>query len=351
MVGAMAQELRLSAGYLVNEQSEKEIIDTVYFGGGTPSILDSAELSGLLQTVGACYRLSERAEITLEANPDDITTAKLRTWLDLGINRLSIGVQSFHGQDLQWMNRAHNDVQALASIGLAQKAGFDNYSVDLIYGTPGLSDERWKQHVNTVIGLGVPHLACYALTVEPKTALHKMIRLHKKTDIDSDRQAAQFLLLMQWLKAAGYEHYEISNFSLPGFRSRHNSSYWKGIKYVGIGPSAHSFDGKKRRWNISNNARYIQSLADRVVPFEEETLGPSALLNEYVMTALRTIEGIDLDLVEEKFSLTERTRITAAADGLVGRGMIDFNGRAMVLTDEGKLFADGIAADLFSVSG
>jgi oxygen-independent coproporphyrinogen-3 oxidase len=232
---------------------------------------------------------------------------------------------------------------------LAQLAGFDNFSVDLIYGTPGLTDEDWKQNIDTVIGLGIPHVACYALTVEPRTALQKMIRLHKKTDIDSDQQATQFLLLMQWMKAAGYEHYEISNFSQPGFRSRHNSAYWQGIKYIGIGPSAHSFNGTSRRWNVANNAMYLQSITNNVIPFEEEKLSPAELLNEYVMTALRTLEGIDLVVVEEKFSLQDRNRIAASIDGLLRRGMIHFNGRTIVLTDEGKLFADGIAADLFRV--
>ena len=194
------------------------------------------------------------------------------------------------------MNRAHNKAQALESISLAKEAGFNNFSVDLIYGTPGLTDEEWKLNVEQVINSAVPHIACYALTVEPNTALQKMIALKKKIDVNTDQQAKQFLLLMQWMKKAGYEHYEISNFAKPGYRSRHNSSYWQGKKYIGIGPSAHSYDGKSRRWNIANNALYIQSIKNNIIPFEEEKLTNVEKLNEYIMTSLRTIEGLELKI-------------------------------------------------------
>ena len=206
------------------------------------------------------YPTSEDAEITIEANPDDVSTEKLSAWKDAGINRLSIGIQSFKEKDLEWMNRAHNTTQALECILLAKEAGFNNFSADLIYGTPGLTDEEWKMNVDQLINLDAPHIACYALTVEPNTALQKMISLKKKADINTDQQARQFLLLMKWMRDAGYEHYEISNFAKPGFRSRHNSSYWQGKKYIGIGPSAHSYDGKIRKWNVANNAFYIRSI-------------------------------------------------------------------------------------------
>ena len=295
------------------------------------------------------YTISEDAEITIEANPDDISTQKLLAWKDAGINRLSIGIQSFKEKDLEWMNRAHNTTQALECILLAKEAGFNNFSADLIYGTPGLTDEEWKMNVDQLINLDAPHIACYALTVEPNTALKKMISLKKKADIDTDQQARQFLILMKWMRDAGYEHYEISNFAKPGFRSRHNSSYWQGKKYIGIGPSAHSYDGKARKWNVANNALYIRSIKKNVIPFEEEKLTAVQQLNEYIMTSLRTIEGLDLEVVEKKFSPGERNKIKNSIRGFCEKKLVIINNEKLVLTDEGKLFADGIASHLFSL--
>ena len=309
MITALIKEIKLSSFSLLNDKSEKEIIETIYFGGGTPSLLTNDNIKDLLDAIKNNYAISEEAEITIEANPDDISKEKLSGWREAGINRLSIGIQSFKEKDLQWMNRAHNTTQAFESILLAKNAGFNNFSIDLIYGTPGLTDEEWKMNVEQVINSSAPHIACYALTVEPKTALQKMISLKKKVDIDTDQQARQFLLLMKWLKEAGYEHYEISNFAKPGYRSRHNSSYWQGKKYIGIGPSAHSYDGKCRRWNVSNNALYIQSIKNNIIPFEEENLSNTERLNEYIMTSLRTIEGLDLKIMENNFSIKERKRI------------------------------------------
>ncbi|HWH62985.1 MAG TPA: coproporphyrinogen-III oxidase family protein, partial [Ginsengibacter sp.] len=278
----------------------------------------------------------------------DISKEKLTAWKESGINRLSIGIQSFKEKDLEWMNRAHNKRQAFESISLAKDAGFNNFSVDLIYGTPGLTDEEWRLNVDYIIKNDIPHIACYALTVEPKTALQKMIALKKKTDINTEQQARQFLLLMQWMKQAGYEHYEISNFAKPGYRSKHNSGYWQGKKYIGIGPSAHSYDGECRRWNIANNALYIQSIKNNIIPFEEEKLTNVDRLNEYIMTSLRTVEGLDLDVIEKKISTNERNRIEAAAKKYILNERIFLVNEKLVLSDEGKLFADGIAADLFS---
>lgn len=347
MIAALIKEIKLSSLYLVNDKSETEIIETVYFGGGTPSLLNNDDIKNLLDAVRNNYTISKDAEITIEANPDDINKEKLSTWKEAGINRLSIGIQSFKQQDLQWMNRVHNTTQAFESIALAKNAGFNNFSVDLIYGTPDLTDEEWKMNVEQVINSDAPHIACYALTVEPKTALQKMIALKKKVDIDTDQQANQFLLLMKWLKEAGYEHYEISNFSKPGYRSRHNSSYWQGKKYIGIGPSAHSYDGKSRRWNVANNASYIKSIKNNIIPFEEEKLTNVERLNEYIMTSLRTIEGLDLKTIENNFSTTERKRIENAAIAYINKKMIIYKNKMLVLSYEGKLFADGIAADLF----
>ncbi len=347
MIDALIKEINLSSVYLINDKSETEIIETIYFGGGTPSLLNNDDLENLLNAISDNYPVSDKAEITIEANPDDINKEKLTVWKESGINRLSIGIQSFQQKDLEWMNRAHNSVQALDSILLAKKSGFNNFSIDLIYGIPGLTDEEWKMNVEQVINLEAPHIACYALTVEPKTALQKMIALKKKVDIDIDQQARQFLLLMKWMKEAGFEHYEISNFAKPGYRSWHNSSYWQGKKYIGIGPSAHSYDGKSRRWNIANNALYIQSIKNNIIPFEEEKLTDAERLNEYIMTSLRTIEGLDLKVIETNFSIKERKRIEDSVVDYIGKKMIVYNKEKLLLTDEGKLFADGIAVDLF----
>jgi oxygen-independent coproporphyrinogen III oxidase len=347
IISALVKEINLSSYYLLNDKSETEIIETIYFGGGTPSLLNNDDIKILLSVIRDNYTISERAEITIEANPDDINKEKLSGWKAAGINRLSIGIQSFKEKDLQWMNRIHHTTQAFESILLAKDAGFNNFSVDLIYGTPGLTDQEWKINVEKVIDSGAPHIACYALTVEPNTALQKMIALKKKTNIDTDQQASQFLLLMKWLKEAGYEHYEISNFAKLGYRSRHNSSYWQGKKYIGIGPSAHSYNGISRRWNVANNTLYIQSIKNNIIPFEEEELTNVDRINEYIMTSLRTMEGVDLKIIEENFSLQERKRIENDVTNYINKKMIIYKNEKLVLSDEGKLFADGIAADLF----
>src|SRR6266542_127154 len=247
LVKALAKEAEMEKEYLQGEE-----ISTIYFGGGTPSILDIYDLRLLIDDLFKNYSVAPNAEITLEANPDDISSDKLKAWKDIGINRLSIGVQSFFKEELRWMNRAHNAELAVNSLLLAVKE-FDNITVDLIYGSPLLTDEMWKQNVERAIEFNIPHLSCYALTVEEKTPLHKLINTNKTQNVDDEKQARQFLLLMQWLKERGYEHYEVSNFAKPGFRSRHNSSYWKREKYLGLGPSAHSYNGSERRWNIANN--------------------------------------------------------------------------------------------------
>lgn len=327
--------------------SEDEIIETIYFGGGTPSLLSKEEIFSLISTIQQNYKVDKEAEITLEANPDDITIEKLNDWKSAGINRLSIGIQSFLEKDLLWMNRAHNAAQALNCIRLARNTGFDNFSVDLIFGLPGLTDDEWKQNIEKAISLNIPHLSSYALTVEPKTALQKMIQLKKKEDVDNDLQSTQYVILMQMMRSAGYEHYEISNFAKPGFRSRHNSSYWQGEKYIGIGPSAHSYNGKIRMWNKAHNVFYIKSMEQNIIPFEKEILSESQRINEYVMTSLRTLEGTDLRFIENTFSTAERNRIEEVLMKEVKKEMIVMNDEKIILTDEGKLFADGIAVKLF----
>jgi putative oxygen-independent coproporphyrinogen III oxidase len=338
LVAALLSEIHLRKHYL-----GKESIETIYFGGGTPSLLDIHDLELLLKKVFSTFTLRSDVEITIETNPDDITEAKLKQWKAAGVNRLSVGVQSFFEEDLRWMNRAHTAYEGLRSLELAIKY-FDNITIDLIYGMPLLTSEKWKTNVDRSIALGVPHLSCYALTVEPKTPLDKMIRTHEVPNVNPDHQSEQFLLLMQWMNGEGYEHYEISNFAKPGFRSRHNSAYWQGKKYIGIGPSAHSFDTISRQWNVSNNHIYIDSIKNGVMPFEKEILTPVQKLNEYIMTSLRTIEGLDLNRVMDATLIHE---IEIASRKFIERGLIVEDNKHLRLTQNGKLLADGIAAELF----
>jgi len=341
-IAALLKEMDLQQNYL-----QQEVITSIYLGGGTPSLLEEEDLQQIFKRLSALFTIAPDAEITLEANPDDISPVKLQAWKAVGINRLSIGIQSFFEQDLVWMNRAHNAVQARHCIVLAQEAGFGNLSIDLIYGTPVLTDEQWQENVSTAIAFNIPHLSCYALTVEPGTALQKMIIQHKKEDTDTEKQARHFLLLMDWLQQADYEHYEISNFARPGSRSRHNSSYWAGKKYLGLGPSAHSFNGSSRQWNIANNGLYIQSVEKNILPFEEEILTDTQRLNEYIMTSLRTQEGLDLNYTALTFGENARQQLQTNSGKFIATEKLQLNREALQLTKEGKLFADGIAADLF----
>ncbi len=341
MLTAIAKEVVLRKDYLT------ETIHTIYFGGGTPSLVNEDYLSALMKTLRETFVVSTDAEITLEANPDDITEASLMVWKALGINRLSIGVQSFVEDDLRWMNRAHNTQQSLQSILLAQQHGFNNITIDLIYGTPALTDEQWQYNVQKAIDLNVAHLSCYALTVEPKTALDTMIKQQKIADVDADKQARHFELLMQLTKEAGYEHYEISNFAKPGHRSKHNSSYWQGKTYLGLGPSAHSFNGKSRQWNIANNALYINSIDKNEVSFEIEILTETQQINEYIMTSLRTIEGLSLVHIKQIWGEEKAKEILTASQEFFANGTMQLNNHYLQLTTKGKFLADGIAAELF----
>jgi oxygen-independent coproporphyrinogen III oxidase len=341
---ALLKEMELRRDYIGEER-----VDTVYFGGGTPSLLTPQELERITHRLRSLYTLAPDAEITLEANPDDITLATLTAWRAAGINRLSIGVQSFFEPDLQWMNRAHDASQARECIRLAQDQGFDNMSIDLIYGGPTLPDDHWKYNVEQAIGLNIPHLSCYALTVEPKTALDTLIRRRRVSDVNPDDQARQFLLLMQWTASAGYEHYEISNFALPGKWSRHNSAYWQGKTYLGLGPSAHSFNGISRQWNVANNAKYSAGwLGDSgTMLIEKEDLTSIQQLNEYIMISLRTMEGSSLATVAKRFGTQQAEELWRRAERYMKEGKIKSSPETLMLTQEGKLLADGIAADLF----
>jgi oxygen-independent coproporphyrinogen-3 oxidase len=344
MLAAMEKELQLQKDYLQGP------LDTIYLGGGTPSLVPIELLDSLFKAIRTQFQIVDGAEISIETNPDDINPTSLSAWKALGINRLSIGIQSFVDADLQWMNRAHHAQQAIDSIRLAKQAGFDNLTIDLIYGTPTLSDEAWKANVDLAIAAGISHLSCYALTVEPKTGLEKMIEKKQIEAVDPEKQARHFSLLMQWMEDAGFEHYEISNFALPGHRSKHNSSYWSGASYLGIGPSAHSFNGTSRQWNLANNSLYIQSLNKETLPFELETLTAEQQLNEYIMTALRTMEGLNLNRVSDLWGQEKTAQILLESKKYIARGDAYLKDHALILTKAGRLLADGIASDLFFLS-
>ncbi|MGB3006199.1 MAG: radical SAM family heme chaperone HemW [Chitinophagaceae bacterium] len=340
LLDALQKEIELQKHYLLGE-----IIKTIYFGGGTPSLLKSEEIRILMDEISRHFNIVKNTEITLETNPDDIAEEKLKEWKSIGINRLSIGVQSFFEEDLVWMNRAHNDRQAKENLLLAVKY-FDNITIDLIYGTPQLTNEKWQQNIERAVSLNIPHLSCYALTVEPKTPLDKMIKHKQSENVNSDKQSEQFLLLMKWMEESGYEHYEISNFAKPGYRSQHNSAYWLGQKYLGIGPSAHSFNGTERQWNIANNNIYTSSIVKGIIPYEKEILTTIQQLNEYIMTSLRTAEGINLEVLSSK-SGSDKEKMLEKLKRYIDNGLIVIKSNSIILTKEGKLLADGIAADLF----
>ena len=342
-VKAIIKEIDLQKDFLRNES-----IATIYFGGGTPSLLTIEEACLVLEKIKKEFSLEKNIEITLEANPDDISKEKLLGCKDIGINRLSIGIQSFFEEDLVWMNRAHNQQQAYKCIEDSLAAGFDNISIDLIYGSHLLSDERWEKNIATSsINYKIPHLSCYALTVEEKTPLHKQILLKKTVDVDPDKQARHFMILMEKLKQNGYEHYEVSNFAMPGFRSRHNSSYWQGKKYLGLGPSAHSYDGIIRKWNVANNIKYIESINKGVVESETEVLTETQKFNEYIMISLRTKEGLNLETIKTNWGEDKLTTMKRRLEKFKEHNLVNAAGTTIQLTNEGMLMADGIASDLF----
>jgi len=341
LLQAMHRELELQKNYL-----QGETIETIYFGGGTPSLLDGNELQEILGKITALHAVSSNAEITLEANPDDLTPAKLQALRQTPINRFSIGIQSFFDEDLKWMNRAHQASEAESSVKRAQDAGFENITVDLIYGYPLLTDAKWKTNMDKVFELEVPHVSSYSMTVEPDTALASFIRKKAQPAMNEQQSAEQFLQLMDAMQLQGFEHYEISNFCKPGHQSRHNSNYWKGVKYLGVGPSAHSFNGETRQWNIANNPKYIQSLFKGQIPAETEQLTETDRLNEYIMTSLRTIWGLNL-LTLENIAAGSSAELLKAAQSFFEKGWISQKEKNISLTQNGKLYADHIASQLF----
>ena len=340
-VDTLIQEIALQKSYI------KEPIETIYFGGGTPSLLEEAQLKEILAAIDAHFEKADVIECTLEANPDDMHPSKIAAWKKIGINRLSIGIQSFQASALTWMNRAHTVEQSHAAIQMALDAGIDNLSIDLIYGTPSLSDQALMADLDWIAHYQIKHVSCYALTVEDKTALKKSIEKGQIENIDSEKQARHFEIVCARLKTMGLEHYEISNFAKPGFRSQHNSHYWSGETYLGLGPSAHSFNTISRQWNIANNALYIKSIAQGQLNFEIELLTEANRYNEYMMTSLRRIEGFDLDLIAAKFGNRYYEHSIAMINEMEPRNIFNQNGNQYSLKEEAKFLADGIASDFF----
>lgn len=341
MLQAIEKEIALSKDYLSAEK-----IETIYFGGGTPSMLETDEIQAIIDNIAKFHSIDAQAEVTLEANPDDLDAQKIKQLRQTPINRFSIGIQSFFDVDLKYMNRVHNANEAVNCIKRAQDAGFENLTIDLIYGTPTMNDKQWDENISTAIQLEVPHISCYCLTVEPKTALNKMVQTKKLPGVDEEQAANQFEHLMDRMEQAGFDHYEISNFGKPNFYAQHNSNYWKGVKYLGLGPSAHSFDGKNRRANLANNALYIKSLEENKIPFEIELLDDIQRYNEYVMIASRTIWGINPTVVEA-FGTDFSNYFSDKIAYFISKDLIVEKNNAFVLTKKGKLMADFVAMELF----
>lgn len=344
MVTAMLAELDQRKDFISDSE-----IRTIYFGGGTPSLLASEEIESLINKVRTIYKVNSDAELTLEANPDDLNESILRQYAGIGINRLSIGIQSFFEEHLRWMNRAHNSNQAEDCLKFAQNAGFKNISADLIFGFPGLSDEQLLQNIQKLVDAGVSHISAYSLTVEPKTALDKFIESGKYAPINDSAAAAQFLLLSNTLEKLGFEQYEVSNFAKPGKRSRHNSAYWSGSQYLGIGPGAHSFNGNQRCWNVRNNQVYIKEITQGTYQPECEVLSQQTKYNEHLLTKFRTCEGVNLEMVKEHFGIDLQQQFAKELQELLEKDQIVIDACYLRLTKNGLLWADSIAANFFIV--
>ena len=341
MVLALAKEITLR-----KDEFKGETVETIYFGGGTPSILQTSDLRYLIDTVFQNYKVVDNPEITVEANPDDLTEERIVELSTNKVNRLSIGIQSFFEDDLKLMNRAHNVDEAKKCLEIATKY-FDNITIDLIYGMPNMSNEKWLQNVEWALAYNIPHISSYALTVEPKTALHQFIKQGVIPQLDDELAQEHFNLLVEKLEENGFIHYELSNFGKENYFSKNNSSYWLGEKYIGIGPSAHSYDGEKRGWNVSNNSLYLKSLAENKVPIETETLTKTDRYNEYIMTGLRTIWGVSLDRIEKEFGPKYLEYLNQQSAKYIEDHLLFVDENILRTTKSGKFLGDGIASDLF----
>jgi oxygen-independent coproporphyrinogen-3 oxidase len=344
MVLALAKEIQMR-----KNEFQNDTIETIYFGGGTPSVLTSEEINFLIDAVYENHEVGENPEITLEANPDDLSGERILELSKSKINRLSIGIQSFVEDDLKMMNRAHNSVEAQKCLEEAIKY-FDNISLDLIYGVPGMSNEKWKQNIEKALSFGVPHISSYALTVEPKTAMSKMIQTGKMEAPKDDVAQEHFMILVETLVSKGFVHYELSNFGKENYFSKNNSAYWLGKKYMGIGPSAHSYDGISRSWNVSNNIIYLKSIQEEKLPNEIETLSEADRYNEYIMTGLRTIWGVSLIRIQTEFGQTYMDYLHKQAQKFMDDKLLFVENGILKPTKKGKFLTDGIASDLFWVN-
>ena len=340
---ALVQEIHLQKDYLQQKQ-----LKTIYFGGGTPSLLNANELYDIFSAIQQNYSIDEKAEITLEANPDDITKDKIKIWQDVGINRLSIGIQSFDDMHLKSLNRIHTGEMAEKSVKLAQDMGIENITIDLIYAIPADTHSIWKHDLAKAIALQIPHISSYCLTIEEKTVFGKWLKTNKIPDIDDEFASKQFEMLLETLQSNGYEQYEISNFAKNKHYSVHNTSYWQGEEYLGIGPSAHSYNHESRQYNISNNALYIKALQEKKVPFEIEILSKEEKANDYILTGLRTQWGISLDKLSTIYG-TLPDDFTSTIEEYLQSKHLQKNDLQITLSEKGKLFADRIASDLLFV--
>ena len=342
-IEAVCRELILRKSEYASDE-----IQSIYFGGGTPTVLDVTELNTILKTVYKNYKVSETAEITLEANPDDLDLEKIKQLSNTKINRLSIGIQSFHESELSAMNRAHNAEDARKCLELATTY-FDNITIDLMFGMPTMSIELWRQNLQIAFEFGIKHLSCYSLTVEPKTALEHFIKKGSHPPMDDELAAQHFEVLLEETSAHGLTHYETCSFGHPDYFSKHNTSYWLGKTYMGVGPSAHSFDGSKRSWNVSNNSKYIKALEVDKLPFESEVLSVENRFNEYIMTGLRTIWGISLGKIEADYGVKIKDHLLQNSKKFISSNTLVIEDNHLKITTSGKFLSDGIASDLFLV--
>ncbi len=335
-------EIELQRNYLKGES-----IETIYFGGGTPSLLSGDEITRIADKLSDFHLIEKDCEITLEANPDDLNHVKIADLRRTPVNRLSIGVQSFFDEDLRYLNRIHSANEAFNSVKNVIAAGFSNISIDLIYGIPTSTDNKWQSNLETFYSLNIPHLSAYALTVETKTALDVLIRKNKTLPVNEEQITRQFILTMEGMVSRGYVHYEISNFCREPFFSKHNTSYWSGKKYLGLGPSAHSYNGESRQWNVSNLTQYLSSIKNRIIPAESELLTGEQHYNEYILTSLRTMWGVDSTLIEKTFGRKYSSYFQKSIEKFLLNKSAEYINGKYILTNKGKFFADGIATELF----
>jgi len=334
---------------LREKELKGDLIESIYFGGGTPSLLSTEEIQVLIDAVYNNFKVVENPEITLEANPDDLSEEKIIELSQSPVNRLSIGIQSFFEYDLKLMNRAHNVHEAKKCLEIATKY-FDNISVDLIYGIPDCSNEQWLANIRTALSFGIPHISSYALTVEPETALASFVKKGIIKNVDDDKAEEQFVILTDELSRAGFIHYELSNFGKNDFFSRNNSSYWLGKSYLGIGPAAHSFNGKQRSWNVQNNAIYIKKITQNKLPIQRETLSVTDRYNEYVMTGLRTIWGVSLEKIHKDFGANYVKYLQMQSEKFITQELLYIENNILKTTKKGKFLSDGLASDLFMLN-